>query len=46
MIWTNVLSVIGGLGAYITTGDTSTLAVSVLGVVNTILRCVTSQPLE
>ena len=44
-LWTNALALLGGLGAYATTDETSTLAIAVLGLVNMGLRLITQQPL-
>ena len=45
-LWTNGLALLGGVGGYLTSGDTATLAVAILGIINLVLRLVTRQALE
>ena len=45
-LWTNIIAIAGGLGAWATTGDSTPLAVSGLGVLNFALRLITKQGIE
>lgn len=45
-LWVNAAALVAGVGAWITTGDTTALIAAGMAIVNMVLRFLTKQPVE